>query len=281
MVNTSLLRIIGFAWLAALLTGCAATKHNYLDPEGPRYVGQFAHDAPEFSGQIKVITYNIKMAEKIEEALEELGQDPDLRNADIILLQEMDPQGAEKIAEAIRCNFVYYPSTLHPSSNQAMGNAVLSRWPIVEHRKVILPHEHPLRKIRRNAVFATIQVEDIKVLACSVHTEMYLLGHKKKIDQVKELLGGISGDFKHIVVGGDFNTETQYAVRETERVFRRAGFIRCNKGLGPTARGDPLGVVQFEFDHLFVRGFEVLNVGISEVSKASDHMPVWAVLDFE
>jgi endonuclease/exonuclease/phosphatase family metal-dependent hydrolase len=281
LIHPDILKFVGFVFLALILINCAATKQNYLDPEGPRYVGHFAPETRVFTGQIKVISFNIKMAEKIEEALEELVQDTHLRNADIILLQEMDPQGAQEIAEAIRCNYVYYPSTLHPSTNQGMGNAILSRWPIVGHQKIILPHEHPLRKIRRNAVFATIQVADFEVLACSVHTEMYLLGHEKKIDQVEELLKNIGAEFKHIVVGGDFNTETQYAVRETERVFRKAGFVRSNKELGPTARGDPLGLVEFELDHLFIRGFKLLSVGKSEASQASDHMPIWAVMGFE
>jgi endonuclease/exonuclease/phosphatase family metal-dependent hydrolase len=103
-------------------------------------LGRFAQEPPEFAGEIRVVTFNIKMAEKITEALEELGEDPELEDADIILLQEMDPQGVEQISRAIGCNYVDYPSTLHPTHNPGMGNAV----------------------------FATIQIEDRKVLAVGV-----------------------------------------------------------------------------------------------------------------
>jgi endonuclease/exonuclease/phosphatase (EEP) superfamily protein YafD len=41
---------------------------------------------------------------------------------------------------------------------------------------------------------------------------------------------------------------------------------------------DPLGIFRLEMDHIFSRGFEVLETGKVDEAGASDHKPVWAVL---
>ena len=90
----------------------------------------------------------------------------------------------------------------------------------------------------------------------------------------------IGENLEFVIVGGDFNTDVDYSVLGTERIFRKAGFIRATKGLGYTSRGDPIGILKWEFDHIYVRGFEVLNAGKHEEAEASDHLPIWAVLKF-
>jgi endonuclease/exonuclease/phosphatase family metal-dependent hydrolase len=257
---------------------CTPVRQSYTHPEGPRYMGQFAGETPEFDGQFKVVTYNIKLGKNLEQAIRELDKEEMLRDADVIFLQEMDPDGVYEMAQRLQYDYIYYPAALHPSHDKGFGNAVLSKWPIKEHQKVVLPHEHPIRKMHRIAVFALLAAGELEILTCSVHTELYIIGHENKMDQVEEVVQNIGDSFDYVIIGGDFNTDTDYSVLGTERIFRKAGFKRANKGLGYTSRADPIGILKWDFDHIYVRGFEVLDAGKYEEAEASDHLPVWTVL---
>lgn len=266
--------------LILIAVSCTPVRESYTHPEGPRYMGQFVEETPEFDGHFKVVTYNIKLGKNLEQAIHELENEKGLKDADVIFLQEMDPDGVLEMAQRIKYDYIYYPAALHSTHDKGFGNAVLSMWPIIEHQKVVLPHEHPIRKMQRNAVFALLKVGELEVLTCSVHTELYIIGHESKMDQVEEVVKNIGESFNYVIIGGDFNTDTNYSVIGTERIFRKAGFRRATKGLGHTSRGDPLGILKWEFDHIYVRGFEVLDAGKYEEAEASDHLPVWTVLKF-
>lgn len=259
---------------------CTPVRQSYTHPEGPRYMGRFAEETPEFSGQFKVVTYNIKLGKKLEQAIYELEQEEGLRDADVIFLQEMDPDGVYEMAKRLQYDYIYYPAALHSTHDKGFGNAVLSKWPIKEYQKVVLPHEHPIRKMYRIAVFALLAVGELEVLTSSVHAELYIIGHESKMDQVEEVVKNIGDSFDYVIIGGDFNTDTDYGVLGTERIFRKTGLKRANKGLGYTARGDPISVLKWDFDHIYVRGFEVLDAGKYEEAEASDHLPVWTDLKF-
>jgi endonuclease/exonuclease/phosphatase family metal-dependent hydrolase len=275
-------RILTFTiFLGTTLLSCLTVREDYTHPQGPRYQGRYAQGIPVFSGQLRVVTYNIKLSNKLEQALQELSGVPELKDADVICLQEMDPAGVEFLARNLRYNYIYYPAAQWSSSSKGFGNAVLSRWPIVNHQKIVLPHQNPIRKMHRNAVFATLKVADHEILTCSAHTEVAVLAQDKRLEQGAALLESISESFPYVIVGGDFNTDSQYGVRETERMFRKYGFAWASKGIGPTARLDPLGLFEFEFDFIFIRGFEVLEAGKVEGAEASDHLPVWASLEIK
>jgi endonuclease/exonuclease/phosphatase family metal-dependent hydrolase len=254
---------------------------NYTDPEGPKYIGHLAGPPPVFTGTLKVVSYNIKLSREVDQAIRELESIPELMNADVLLLQEMDPIGVRAIARKLKFNYVYYPAVLHSTHDKGFGNAVLSPWPITNHMKLVLPHEHPIRKMNRNAVFATLLIADFELLAVSVHTEVFILGNRKRLDQVEAVANHIGHTNDLVVVGGDFNAESGYFVRETERIFRKAGFTPVTKGVGQTAKGDPLGIFRFKMDFLFVKGLSPAASGKVEKARASDHLPVWATLRLE
>lgn len=263
--------------LMIAIVSCTMIK-NYPNPEGPEFVGNFAAETPDFEGTIKVVTFNIKLGKKIESAIEDLNQSPQLRNADILLLQEMDEDGVDRIARRLRYNFVYYPASMHYKHGKNYGNAILSKWPIRNHRKIVLPYEHPMNKQIRIAAIATILVEDFEVLTYSVHTEMFWLGPKKKLDQVDSILRSVADHFEYVIIGGDFNTNTENGVRETEKLFAQAGFLRASRGSGVTSNVHLLGLTDFKLDHIFVKGFTPEICGKCEEARSSDHYPVWAIL---
>jgi endonuclease/exonuclease/phosphatase family metal-dependent hydrolase len=272
-------RTATLALLLSVLFSCQTVRQDYIHPQGPRYQGRHAQGRPVFTGALRVVTYNIKLSNNLEQAIQELSTEPDLKDADIVLLQEMDPAAVEILSKFLKYNYVYYPAALRKQDDKGFGNAVLSRWPILRHQKIVLPHENPIRKMHRNAVFATLLVGELEILACSAHTEIPLIAQDKRLEQSAALLESIAEGSAYVIVGGDFNTDSQYGVRETERLFRKNGFVRANKDIGPTAKIDPLGLIEFEFDFIFVRGMEVLESGKVEGARASDHLPVWAKLE--
>jgi archaellum component FlaC len=79
---------------------------NYDDPNGPLFRGDYAPDMPEFRGQLKVVCWNMGYAERIETAVNELQNTPELQQPDILLLQEMTEQATELVAETIETNYL-------------------------------------------------------------------------------------------------------------------------------------------------------------------------------
>ena len=245
---------------------------NYDNPAGPKFAGNFSDEPPEFDGTIKVVSYNIGFAKNVDRAIHELAEFDELRGADIILLQEMDEAGTQSIAQALRYEFVYYPASIHSYHDKNFGNAILSKWPISDSEKILLPYVNPRNKQRRIAVKAVINIQGFKVLTYSVHFETFWLGRRRRDAQIAFLLKSIDGRYRHAVVGGDFNTLTPKSIRELENRFDRMGMERASKGTGWTVRYPFIG---FTLDHIFTKGMSVNRSGISGESVASDHVAIW------
>ena len=250
---------------------------NYEEPAEPRFAGDFAPEPTEFDGELKVITWNIRFAEDVETAVSELQTIPDLQDADILLLQEMDETGVAHIAQALGYNYVYYPASVHSHHNRNFGNAILAKWPITDDKKLILPHENPSNEQIRIAVRATVNIEGEELLVYSVHTETYWLSQGKRNAQAAAIVEDIVAEPASVpvIVGGDFNAVTAPDVGELDAIFAQAGLERVSAGAGPSVVVAGVGI---EADHLFARGFRTKDNGVYPDTAASDHFPVWAVL---
>ena len=120
--------ILRYPLLSICLTGCAVV-HNYDDPEGPRYEGQYSSTGAVSARELTVATFNIQFANNVSKAIEEIEGEPALADAEVFLLQEMDNAGTDAIASHFGFDYVYYPGS--KARGKEFGNAVLSRWPIV------------------------------------------------------------------------------------------------------------------------------------------------------
>jgi len=248
---------------------------NYLDKESPRFSGSFAVVEPDTPESITVVSYNIKLGEEVERASAELTRHPSSSGADMLLLQEMDEFGTERIAKTLAFNYVYYPASLHTASERNFGNAVLSKYPIRSDEKIFLPHGNVTRGQRRIAVRAFVDVSGTCVQVVSVHTENLSLSMKKRKDQVAALLASIT-DFPHpVIVGGDFNTIEAPALEFTVQMFSDSGLTWASEEAGITAS---FGIIDVQSDHIFTRGFNLAQTGHIESANASDHKPVWVEL---
>ncbi len=244
------------------------TATSYLDPAGPVYRGS-SHAAVEFDGAIRVVTFNIAYARHVDRASFALRSHPDLRGADVVVLQEMDAPGVAAMAEVLGLSYVYYPVSLHPKSGRDFGNAVLSPWRIDESRKLQLPPESRRHKQARAAVRARVRIggRAVQVYALHLGAPFSASGADRR-RQAAVVLADTRSVADPVIVAGDLNSYALGAHFEWE------GFAWTTKRVGGSVRG-------FSFDHVFVRGLPLAaaRAGVArQVKDASDHRPVWADL---
>jgi endonuclease/exonuclease/phosphatase family metal-dependent hydrolase len=259
-------RTILLVVLAAALQACAAATVNYTDPVGPRY----AASGPPRSGDpdtLRVVAFNVKYAEHVNAVIGLLRAPGPLRDPDVLLLQEMDETGARTIADSLGLAYVYYPATLHPVTRRDFGNAILSRFPIEEDRKVVLPHLARFRHTLRVAVGATIHVGTRRLRVYSVHIATFIgNGPHARREQLAAVLADADA-YPTVLVGGDFNSET------VPEIALARGYTWPTRHLPHTA-------AFWTLDHVLLKGLALANAPatglVREIHGASDHKPVWA-----
>ena len=259
------------AWMLAapLLLGSCSHYVLYTDPEGPRYEGAFAA-RPHADTLVRVVTFNIQYARHIDIAIGLLTEDPHLRNADLVFLQEMDAPGTERVAEALGMDWLYFPAVVHPKAAHDFGNAILSRWPIRDGRKIILPHRARLVHSLRIAVTGIVDVAGTPVRVYSLHLAVPMtVSGKSREDQLRTVLADADSGQTHVIVAGDMNSHG------IGKHAADAGWAWPTQHIGSTAGHKDL-------DHLFLRGLRLAapdSIGVVHDNRgASDHRPVWAVL---
>lgn len=217
--------------------------------------------------QLRVVTFNLKYARRVDRAIVALQSYAPLRDADIIMLQEMDAPATRRIADALGMGYVFYPSGVHPRTRRDFGNAILSRWPITADAKLMLPHLGRLRHGRRIATAATIQIGDQTVRLYCLHLgTLWDVGWGKRRDQARVILEDAAA-YPLAIVAGDMNSHG------IGKEFRDAGY------LWPTEHNSFTTVI-FNWDHIFLKGFgsPTKGVGVArDTLGMSDHFPVWAV----
>lgn len=246
--------------------------HNYKE-NGPLFE---RHDAENKSSvgvsALKIITYNIDFGERVDQAIEELTTISALQNSDLLLLQEMDEEGVDQIAQTLQVNYIYYPASIHKHGKN-FGNAILSPWPIRQPHKLLLPHYSLTIRQHRIAARAMVDVGNTSVLVYSAHTETYLSTRQHRRDQTAAIINDIDPAQTHVIVAGDFNTVRKATTLRIDNLAAEQGLTRATVGVGATVHRFPAIA-----DHIYMRGFSVVGAGRVEETAASDHLPVWAML---
>ena len=267
--------------LAASGPGCASAV-NYLDPSGPRYDYPRAAAATVVAADqpLRVVSFNIAYAIEIDRAIAVLRETATLREPDILALQEMDAPGTERIARALGMNAVYFPSGVHPKHERDFGCAVLSPWPLEEPGKLVLPHGARVSGLRRAAVSAVVVRGQQRIRAYSLHlpSPLAISGGSRKA-QLRALAADAAAFPGPVVIAGDFNSHGK--VEE----LAKAGFAWVTRDIGDTARLRLLGIGLggLSYDHVLVRGLRLADTpgatgSVPDNRGASDHKPVWAIL---
>ncbi len=249
--------------------GAPPSRDNHL------VVGEGRHRraSPLPTGNLRIVSWNIQFGVQIDAATSLLAQHHELRDADLVLLQEMDEDGTARIGEALGLDYVYGAPGKHAQSGRDFGNAVLSRWPIGRPEVTTLSHQAVVRGQARVLVSTHVDIGSERIFVGSVHTEVPSLGptkRRRQFDEVVETARRWEG--RRLVVGGDFNTVTGRGRRVLERKFGEIGASRVSAQAGPSLRHSGQ---EFTLDHVFTRGLEPLAAGVITGSDASDHRPLW------
>ena len=261
-----------------VVQGCAHdTTHVASDIR--LYGGQLASVSPTLTDSLVCISYNIKYSEKIEQSLVDLASDPRFQEPDILLLQEMTAEGVDFLARRLGLNYYYHPSFIHPHHGELFGNAVLSPWPLSNPHNVVLPHANPGTSNHRSALGVDVQVGDHKVRAVSIHLATLVVNLADRVEQLVVVRDSLLQGPGPVVLGGDFNSGTQWEVVLFSRIIRESGFREARLPMERTARGGPLDMVGYhlKLDHFFYKNLEFISAGIGQETSASDHFPVWSV----
>lgn len=274
-------RVTGVARLclaAAALSGVACgTAVNYLDASGPLYETRHAPVRTTAGPGFRVATFNIEYAIHVDRAIKVLQDSPELKDLDLLALQEMDAPGVESIAEALGLNSLYIPSGVEPKTGRELGSALLSPWPLIEPRKVPLPHGARGTGLRRAAAGATLLRAGSRMRVYSVQfpSPLAVSGGSRR-DEADTLLADAADSTDPVLIAGDFNSHG------IGKRFVEGGYAWLTKDVGHTL--SEVGVLRLSYDHIFIKGLRVAAVVpsagvVRDNQKASDHHPVWAVLD--
>jgi endonuclease/exonuclease/phosphatase family metal-dependent hydrolase len=237
--------------------------------------------------KLKILSWNIWCGTHLAEVINFLRT----ADADIIALQESaeDERGniSKIIAEDLGYQYIYTTDVDMPlkylPGNKVddertikMGNAILSKYEIVNHK------EHKLIENKNRTVLeANIKIENIILNVFSIHLRHT---HQKQLDlqdlQVENLLKLLPD--KNTIVMGDFNSLPDSSVikkvnnllQNTEIDSNTSTWSVYKEGCTECQIGDVVHKLDYIFTtrELVTNSFEVHN------SKASDHLPISVII---
>jgi endonuclease/exonuclease/phosphatase family metal-dependent hydrolase len=221
------------------------------------------------TARLRIVTWNIELGRDAARAAEVLRSREALRDADVIVLQELHDDAVAEIAGRLGMQRAYHPADVHPRTRRNFGNAILSRWPVSEDRLVRLPHPSWVDGFRRAAVTATVHAGPRRIRVYAVHLSHLLeIPYWRITDQLRAVERDAAGSGDPVVIAGDLNSLT------AGHMLVRRGYRWVTRGIGPTRRF-------FSIDHVFVRNLPATAARAGVVRDRllpGDHRPVWAVV---
>lgn len=268
-----------------------------------------APKAAELPHQMRVVEFNTHMerGEKIVDAIE---HDSALRDADVIILEEIHRSNlgcsaACEIGKAMGFYSVYAPGMANGDGDD--GVAIVSRAPITSAQVIELPHyDVHINSGRRIALAATIDraasnrppsaipcgagatietptIQPITVYA--VHLENRITVAQRRA-QMEPVLALAAVQTTPVIIAGDFNTSpftwiahlvpipTGTQDDKLEATVRAHGFQTPVLASGPTSR-----FLGMKLDAIYTRGFRTTDFATARASDLSDHLAMWAIVE--
>lgn len=269
--------------LLVLLAAAPLVSHralgDYTDPQGPLYEGSSADDNRDnFDGSLRVVTWNMFYGDKLEQVIQTLEEVPELQDADILLLQEIDAVGVDTMAKRLHYNYVFYPAILDHHRRIEYGDAILSKWPLKNPAKLILPIFIPNWLESRISTSATVVVDGTEIAVYSTHLDITWMIFKQGESQAEYLSRAAEERDEPIILGGDFNTWNPVSIANLDKQMEKIGLERLSKGAGYTFEWAGL---KFILDHIYSNAALDYQAGVYRQTNANDHYPVWAEMTID
>jgi endonuclease/exonuclease/phosphatase family metal-dependent hydrolase len=270
----------------ALITFLTACLNHGLPPDA-HVEAVFPEALPQkpLPRALHVVEYNVHMerGEKIVDALE---HDPELRGADVIIMEEIHRSylgcsAACVVGKAFGFYEIYAPGAAAGDGDD--GIAIVSRAPITSAQVIELPHyDVHINAARRIALAATIEREGEPITVYAVHLENRLTVSQRRT-QMLPVLEHAAKQHTPVIIAGDFNTSPFTWVAHVipiltgtqddslEALVRKHGFDTPVVDSGPTSR-----FLAMKLDAIYTRGFRTTDFATAEASDLSDHLALWA-----
>ncbi|PWT93619.1 MAG: hypothetical protein C5B55_04200 [Blastocatellia bacterium] len=236
---------------------------------------------------IKILSYNIRWrgGEDLDKLIKLFRDDPEIGNAAFLCLQEVDrnkkrthqKNTVRHVANQLDLHYAWTaPPTAKATDEEETGVAILSRFPLAQITRIVLPNAGPNHR-RRVALGATVDMGGTKLRLYSVHGETRI-AIKKKMEQLDAVIQDLAQFPKDMpaIIAGDFNTWDPGAGKKTRELFTKAGF-QTPFGGDPTLRYMLLFVpIDLKLDWIWMKGLQPVSSGIGRNINISDHWPLWA-----
>jgi endonuclease/exonuclease/phosphatase family metal-dependent hydrolase len=228
---------------------------------------------------LRVVTFNIHSGLGPRGLnLEQVAREIESWDPDVVLLQEVDlfrrhSQGIDEAA--------WFGSRLGMSHSSGMnssfggraqiGNATLSRFPIVEEANTYLPNQPGLpNAVRRGLLRTSIEVGESVVSIYNTHLQPAY--ERLKLSQMQAVVRSLAADPDPKILGGDFNAVASSQVMGVARPFLTD--VWDVVGAGPD--GTSPGAHRARIDHLLYSSPLVPEEARTIESAVSDHRAVGA-----
>lgn len=277
-------RLVLLALLAA--TGCLVRSK----PPDTSIETTFPRTAPAkaLPRSLRVVTFNVHR-ETPKNVIRGIDSDPKLREADILILEEVhriEPTTVPCSAACMLGKHLGYYTLYAPGHMQGDGSdgvAILSRAPILSGEVIELPDiKTHVNDGRRVALAATVLVDGTPVTVYGVHLTNRLTVKERKV-QMKPVLEHAARQKTPVIMGGDFNTSpftwlggvipVPIGTQDDhlEAMVRSYGLDTPVADSGATSR-----FFGMKLDAIYTRGFTTRRFAVSDARSVSDHLALWA-----
>jgi endonuclease/exonuclease/phosphatase family metal-dependent hydrolase len=242
----------------------------------------------ESTNEVSVVSYNIRWRTRKE--LDQISNWLKEKGAAVIALQEVDrgkkrtgkTNNARVLANALGMQYAWAaPPPVKDADEEETGVELLSRYPLTDVKRMVLPHLGPGGR-SRVALGATLTIGTKKIRVYSVHAENRM-SEPRKIEQLKAVLTDLAAFPKGTpaIVMGDFNTWEPAMVDRTRELFMNEGFTTpFPDGRATFKRKIVLFDLELKLDWIWLRGLAAKDFEIDRKFTVSDHFPLLTVVSF-
>ncbi len=241
------------------------------------------------SNPLTVVSFNMAGETSFAKVMRDFDRAPDIRNADLFLLQEVAgaPDGSHSIAKdlAAKLGMQYVFRAADPiGGGQMKGLAIVSRYSFRDFQFLQLQHyELNIRSRDRIALAVTLDTPAGRVRVFDLHLDTRV-NNALRLAQLAPVLAAADAQRLPCLIGGDFNTLSMYWVGHVLPIlYAQDAVIAVRNQMASHGFSTPFGaqvtfpIMRQKLDWLYLRGLHSSGSGVRAMP-FSDHHAIWLKL---